>query len=94
VQKLSISEVCEKSDFQVYKNSCITLISVFLVSISFSIVLYYIYKSSTEITRCHVWAFPVIHTVVSMIIQSIKISIILKKRHHASSDAREVGRAG
>lgn len=91
-QKLSILEVCKISDFQVYKNSCITLISVFLVSISFSIVLYHIYRSSTEIARCHVWAFLVIHTVVSMIIQRVKINIILKTRHHVSSDASKVGR--
>ena len=43
-QKLSILEICEISDFQVYKNSCIALISLFLVLIAFSIVLYHIYK--------------------------------------------------
>lgn len=86
-QKLPILEVCKISDFQVYKNSCITLISVFLVLISFSIVLYHIYKSSTEITRCHVWAFLVTTYCGSMIIQRIKISVILKTRHRVSSDA-------
>lgn len=59
-QKLSFLEVWEISDFQVYKNTYITFISLFFDLISFSGVLDHIYKQCTERTRCHVWAFLVI----------------------------------
>jgi hypothetical protein len=67
------------ADFQVCKNSNITLISLFFDVISFSGVLHHIYKKCTEITTCHVWAFLVI-TYGGMIIQ--RISVILKTRYY------------